>query len=194
MSRRRLDRPATWADLEQVPEGLIGEIIAGELIVTPRPNLPHTAAAADLQGELYGPFRRGVGGPGGWLILPEPRIQFVEDVRVPDLGGWKKERWTDPPRQGGPIKVSPDWICEVISPSTEAEDRTRKMRLYARHEVRHYWLLNPYVRTLEAYRLEAGRWVLIGSHTGPERVRVEPFDAIELDLALFWEESPPIAE
>ncbi len=194
MARRRLDRPATWADLESVPEGFIGEIVAGELVTSPRPNLPHAYAAGVLHGEVYGPFLRGLGGPGGWVIIIEPRLAFVEDIRVPDLAAWRKERWTNPPRQGGPITAIPDWICEVLSRSTESEDRTTKMRLYARFGVKHLWLLNPYARTLEGYRLENERWTLVSSHTGAERVRVEPFDAIELDLSLFWKESPPLIE
>lgn len=191
MSRRRkatpvpLGRPAEWNDLEQVPENAIGEIINGELVVSPRPGLPHTRATSDLGGLLGGPFRFGNGGPGGWILLDEPRIRFGRDIRVPDLAGWRRERWMDLP-QKGPIPLSPDWICEVLSRSTEAEDRTSKRDLYARHRVGHLWLLDPGARTLEVHRLAETNWLLGSSHAADARVRAEPFDAVELDLSQLW--------
>ncbi|MBI5482655.1 MAG: Uma2 family endonuclease [Deltaproteobacteria bacterium] len=183
-----LGRPATWEDLERVPAGMIGEVIHGELVMKPRPAMPHASASSILGVLLGGPFRLGVGGPGGWVILDEPYIRFGEDVREPDLAGWRRERWVGIPRRG-PIPVMPDWICEVLSCSTEAEDRTVKMPLYARAKVGHLWLLDPDPATLEVYRLEAQGWLLVSSHARPGPVRAEPFDAVELDLTPLWEDA-----
>lgn len=176
-------RPATWDDLDQVPEGYIGEIVGGEIVVAPRPNEPHAHATSDLGVLLGGPFRLGIGGPGGWVFRDEPRIRFGEDIRVPDLAGWQAARWGTPPRKG-PLTVTPDWICEVLSPSTAADDRTVKLPLYARAAVRHVWLIDPDARTLEVLRLEGSSWLLAATFGGDARVRAEPFDAVELDLSL----------
>lgn len=168
-----------------MPEDLIGEIIAGDLVTTPRPNAPHMEVTSNLGVALGGPFRMGVNGPGGWVIFDEPRILFGEDIRVPDLGGWRKERWKGIPRTG-PIPVLPDWICEVLSRSTETEDRTTKMALYAQAGIPYVWLITPESRVLEVYRLAGREWVLAATHADDERVRAAPFDAVELDLSLLW--------
>jgi Uma2 family endonuclease len=185
LNGRERGRPATWDDLDEVPEGYVGELVAGEIVVTPRPNTPHAVAASDLHVMLGAAFRLGIGGPGGWIILEESRIRFGEDIRVPDLAGWRKERWGAPPRKG-PLQVAPDWICEVLSSSTGIEDRTVKLPLYARAKVQHVWLLDPEARTLEVFRLEASGWMLVATHGGDARIRAEPFDAVELDLSVLW--------
>lgn len=187
-------RPATWDDLLDVPEGYIGEIIAGELIMTPRPAPPHIKAASELGGLLVGSFRFGMGGPGGWVILDEPRIAFGEDIRVPDLAGWRQERYAAP--EQGPYTVIPDWIGEVLSPSTARSDRGEKLDLYLACGVRHVWLIEPRARTIEVFRAHEQGWLRVKVFTRPEKVRAEPFDAIELDLALLWgepAEPPPAA-
>ena len=184
-ARIPLDHPATWDDLLAVPEDAIGEIINGELIVSPRPGLPHTRSASGLGVLVGGPFGFGIGGPGGWVIFDEPRLKLGAEIRVPDLTGWRRERWMDLPRKG-PIPLIPDWICEVLSPRTEQEDRTTKRDLYAQHKVRHLWLLDPEARTLEVYRLEERGWLLVSSHAGDVSVRAEPFDAVAIDLSLLW--------
>lgn len=185
LGRRDPHRPATWDDLEQVPEDQIGEIVGGEIVVTPRPNEPHAWAASDLGILLGAPFRLGLGGPGGWIFHHEPRIRFSGDIRVPDLAGWRSVRWVNPARHG-PLTLIPDWLCEVLSRTTAIEDKTVKLPLYALAGVRHLWLVDPDDRTLEVYRLEAGRWSLIAVHAGDAKVRAEPFDAIELDLSHLW--------
>lgn len=181
VTRRRDGRSATWEDLDALPESVVGEIVEGEIVATPRPDWPHADSASRIAILLGGAFYLG-NVPGGWVILFEPRVRFGDDIRVPDLAGWRKERWVGVPRRG-PIPVAPDWICEILSPSTERTDRTTKLAVYAAARVGHVWLVNPETRTLEAYRLEPQGWLLVGSHAGTERVRVEPFGAIELDLA-----------
>jgi Uma2 family endonuclease len=121
------------------------------------------------------------------VILDEPRIRFGADIRVPDLGGWRRERWVNPPRQG-PIPIIPDWICEVLSRSTETEDRTTKLSLCGAHGVKNVWLLNPIARTLEIFRLESQGWFRAAAYAKDQMVRAEPFDAVELNLALLWPE------
>jgi Uma2 family endonuclease len=135
--------------------------------------------------DLGGPFDRGRGGPGGWWILDEPELHPDCDVLVPDLAGWCRERLTRLPDEAF-FSLAPDWICEVVSASTSAIDRVKKLRVYARESVRHAWLIDPLARTLEVFRLEDGRWTLMTAASGAEVLRVEPFDAIEFDLALLW--------
>lgn len=186
---RRQDRRKSfdelWEDLLQVPEGFIGEIVDGRIIETQRPGSGHSMAASDLGALLVNAFRFGIGGPGGWRILDEPGIRFGDDMRIPDLAGWRLDRFALP-AGNGPFTVAPDWIGEVLSPSTARTDRTDKLPLYARHEVRHVWLLDAAIQTLEVLRLEQGRWVLVATHGGDARVRAEPFEAVELDLSMVW--------
>jgi Uma2 family endonuclease len=182
-----LRRKATSADLEQLPPDVVGEIIDGKLYVGPRPAFPHAEAASLLGAELIGPFHRGRGGPGGWRIVHEPNLRMDEDVLVPDLAGWRRERLPEPPRTG-PVTLAPDWVCEVLSPSTAAHDRSLKLPVYAHEGVRHVWLVDPQLHTLEVFRLEGSRYTLLVTHVGSARVRAEPFEAIELELGALWGE------
>jgi Uma2 family endonuclease len=187
-------RPATYADLEAVPPHQVAEIIENTLYAFPRPAPQHTQASSILGAELTGPFSRGRGGPGGWRILDEPELHLGEDVLVPDLAGWRLERMPKLPATAY-FTLAPDWICEVLSPSTAGIDRIKKMPIYAREGVKHVWLVDPDGRTLEVFKLGADhRWIVIGLHGDKEKVRAAPFDAIELDLAVLWEDpTPPVA-
>ncbi len=178
-------RRATYADLCEVPDHKVAEILDGELIVTPRPAVRHASASSGLGGHIWGPFQGGRGGPGGWWLLDEPELHLADDILVPDLAGWRRERLPALPDIAF-MTMAPDWACEVISPSTERMDRSRKTRIYAREGVAHLWLLDPLVRTLEVLRLEGGRWVLLGTHTDADVVRAEPFQAIEIELISLW--------
>ncbi len=178
-------RRATYDDLLAVPAHLVAEILDGELVTQPRPASPHTRAASRLGAELDGPFDRGKGGPGGWLLLDEPELHLGGDIVVPDLAGWRRERMPEMP-DAAAFDLAPDWICEVLSPGTAATDRAVKMPIYARERVAHLWLVDPLVRTLEASRLENGRWVLLGAWRDDARVRAEPFETFELELAGLW--------
>jgi hypothetical protein len=180
-------RPATYDDLLQVPAHKVAEIVDGDLHVSPRPASRHALASSGLGSALWPPFHEGRGGPGGWWILFEPELHLGMDVLVPDLAGWRRERMPEFPDTPA-FTLAPDWVCEVVSPSTERLDRDRKMPAYARENVAHLWLVNPQVRTLEVYRLADGRWVLLATHEGGARVRAEPFDATELGLGPLWGE------
>lgn len=192
METSHVHRPPTIADLDDLPEDMVGEIIDGELIVHPRPDPPHVWAASELGAILIPPFRRGIDGPGGWIILDEPRIQLDPQILVPDLAGWRKERYEAPRK--GPFQVPPDWICEILSPSTGRDDRARKLPIYARSGVQHAWLLDPLQRSLEVFRRQDDAWLLVVTHVESEKVRAEPFEAVEIDLALIWGEAPAAAE
>lgn len=181
-----LGRPATWEDLLDLPHEVIGEIVGGEIVVSPRPAMPHQWAASRLGVLLGGPFDVGINGPGGWIILDEPYLRFGEDIRAPDLAGWRAERWTNVARRG-PINLIPDWICEILSPSTETEDRTAKRDLYAHARVNHLWLIDPDTRTLEVHRLTPDGWLLVATCAEDQKVRAGPFEAVALDLAMLWE-------
>lgn len=178
---------ATYADLEALPTNMVGELIAGELYASPRLAAPHAVAASRLGGELIGPFDRGRGGPGGWILLYEPELHLGEDVLVPDFCGWRRERMPKPPRTAA-FTLAPDWLCEVLSPSMRALERAVKLPVYAREGVRHVWLIDPEARTLEVLRLEGERYTLLVTHSGPVHVRAEPFEALELELSFLWGE------
>lgn len=180
-------RPAaTYADLCQVPAHKVGELLDGELVVHPRPAGPHTAAASALGEELGPPFKRGRGGPGGWLIFDEPELHLGADVLVPDLAGWHRQRLPEVPRDLLYFEISPDWACEVLSPSTRGFDRVRKLPKYAAASVGHVWLVDPLDCTLEVLQLREGQYVNAAAFQGDLVVRAAPFDAIELDLAILW--------
>jgi Uma2 family endonuclease len=168
-----------------VPEHLVAEILDGELHTHPRPAPRHALAFSNLTGALIEPFGKGRGGPGGWWIIGEPEVHLGAQVLVPDLAGWRRERMPSVPETPW-FDLAPDWACEILSPSTARTDRVLKMRIYAEHGVAHLWLLDPDLRTLEAYGLESGRWVLLGSHAGEETVKVQPFESLPLSLSELW--------
>jgi Uma2 family endonuclease len=179
-------RPATYDDLIEVPDHLVAEIIDGELHTTPRPAPRHADASSGLGGALRGPFDRGRGGPGGWRILDEPELHLGHDVLVPDLAGWRRERLPALPDEAY-FTLPPDWVCEVLSSSTMALDRTRKLAVYAREQVPFAWLVDPTAYTIEVLQLDAGRWVIVTACAGSGAVSLPPFDALPLDLTLLWE-------
>jgi len=180
-------RRATYDDVLAAPPHLVCEVIDGVLYTNPRPAARHAGAASVLGEELGPPFRRGRGGPGGWLILDEPELHLGPDpdVLVPDLGGWRRDRMTELPDVAF-FTLAPDWVCEVLSPSTEAVDRAEKLPVYAREGVGHVWLVDPKTRTLEVFRREGSAYLLLKTWRDDAKVRAEPFDAVELLLSLLW--------
>jgi Uma2 family endonuclease len=192
MARVRIPdgRPATMADLEALPGHVKGEIIDGVLYTSPRPRFLHADVEGMLANELIGPFRRGRGGPGGWWILPEPGIEVPGSPEFsPDLAGWRRERMPAPPADRA-IAVVPDWVCEILSPSTRAFDQRIKRPFYARIGVAYLWFVDLEARTLAVSKLVDGKWLELGVHGEDDRVRAEPFDAIEIALGDWW---PPAA-
>jgi Uma2 family endonuclease len=181
------DRPATYEDLVKLPDHLVAEIVDGELHASPRPAFAHVRAGSSLGVVIGGPYDHGHGGPGGWWILDELELHLGTDVLVPDLAGWRKTRMPHRPETAY-VSLAPDWVCEILSPSTAVVDRARKLAIYAREAVAHAWLIDPALQTLEVLRLEGGRWLILGTHAGNDVVRVEPFGEIDLELRLLWSE------
>jgi len=179
-------RKVTYEDLETVPPNCVGEIVDDELYVSPRPAMPHGRAASRLGMLLGSPFDLGERGPGGWLIVDEPELHLGNDALVPDLAGWRRERMLEMPHTAA-VTLAPDWVCEVLSPSTAVLDREKKMKAYAREGVSHLWLVDPLQQSLEAYRLEGRRWNQQGQWSGGVTVRAEPFEVLPLKLATLWE-------
>ena len=176
---------ATYQDVLDAPPNRVAEIVDGALYTNPRPAAPHALAGSLLGGQLTGPFHRGRGGPGGWWIIDEPELHLSDDILVPDIAGWRKNRMPSYPETAY-FTVAPDWVCEILSPSTRKLDLEVKRPVYARKRVRHLWLVDPSDRRLEAFKLEAGAWSKIASATGKDTVRVPPFDAVSLNLADLW--------
>jgi Uma2 family endonuclease len=178
---------ATYDDLRNLPENVVGEILDGELVVSPRPASPHGHAAFEIAGSLHGPFRRGGDrGPGGWWFIVEPELHLHGDVVVPDIAGWRRERMPNMPRVAA-FELAPDWVCETLSRSTARHDRGKKTKIYAREGVRHYWIVDPLNHALEVKRLEGAGYV-DAAIFGEEDIliRAEPFDAVELDISQWW--------
>ncbi|KOX45129.1 hypothetical protein ADL19_23840 [Streptomyces purpurogeneiscleroticus] len=174
-------RQATYADLEAVPAHLVAEIIDGVLETHPRPRPRHAMAASDLSTLLGTPFRYGRGGPGGWIFMIEPELHLGAHVVVPDLAAWRRERVpTD--LEAAHIEIAPDWVCEILSPSTVRLDRGRKRRIYAEAKIGHLWLLDPAAGVLEGFALADGRWVLLATVQRGEAVALPPFDAVPFPL------------
>lgn len=178
-------RKATYADLQGLPEGTTGEIIAGELYVSPRPAYRHASTATNAAWALAPAGRRGGGAPGGWIILLEPELHLGEDVLVPDMAGWRRTRMPEVPDVTA-TDLPPDWICEILSPRTARFDRIKKMDAYRRHHVEWAWLVDPIAESVEVYTLSSGRWMVEGTFGGDDHVRMPPFEQIEIDLSEWW--------
>jgi len=180
-----LAKPATYEDIIDLPEHLVGEIINGRLVTHPRPAPRHARSYSALGAALFDPYDRGRGGPGGWWILDEPELHLGGHVLVPDLAGWRRERMPRLPETAW-FELAPDWVCEILSPGTARVDRAEKLPIYAGLQVAHAWLVDPDLQLLEAYQNAGGRWLLLGAWQEDARAAIPPFDAIELELALLW--------
>ncbi|MCE9670640.1 Uma2 family endonuclease [Myxococcus stipitatus] len=184
--KRELEGVATLADIEALPEGVVGEIIDGTLYAHARPGGGHVYFGLRLFGELDAPFQLGNPGPGGWWLMVEPGIQVPGSPEfVPDLAGWRRSRVpTLPERQW---TTPPDWVCEILSPSTRAYDRRIKRPFYARIGVQHLWFIDLEERTLSIHQQSAGRWLELGIYgEGDTLIRAAPFEDIELRLGWLW--------
>ncbi len=179
------ERLARYEDLFDLPENMVGEIIDGQLHTHPRPAPGHARASSGLGSDLGQPFDRGRGGPGGWWILDEPELHLGADIFVPDLAGWHRERMPALPSTAW-FEMAPDWVCEVLSPATARTDRALKLPRYAAAGVAHCWLIDPDIRTLEAYANQDGHWLLLGTWAGDDQAAIDPFAAVTLDLAGLW--------
>ncbi len=179
-------RRATYEDVRNAPPHQVAELIDGQLHLHPRPAARHARSTTRIITQIGGPFDQGMGGPGGWIILIEPELHLGNDVLVPDVAGWRRSTMAELPDVAH-FTQPPDWIAEVLSPSTQRTDRTLKVPLYRAQGVSHVWLVEPMAQTLEVLRLHADGYLLVGSFVGDAPARIEPFDAIEFDLAALWQ-------
>jgi Uma2 family endonuclease len=184
-------KPATYADLEAVPEHLVAEIIDGALVTHPRPAPRHSLTFIALTDQLTGPFQFDEDGPGGWVFLAEPELLLGGNIVVPDLAAWRSERMPSTP-DTATISVPPNWVCEILSASTETRDRTVKMRVYAEARIPHLWLIDPRQQILQAFELREGHWTVLGGWSAQDVVRAPPFDAIAFPVAKLWPLDRPL--
>jgi Putative restriction endonuclease len=178
-------RTATYADLAALPAHTVGEIVFGVLHAQPRPAPRHAIAANAVGSTVTGPFQMGHDGPGGWLFMVEPELHLGPHIVVPDIAGWRRERLTPFPETAF-IETPPDWLCEVLSPSTQALDRTEKLSVYATAGVDHCWYVDPLARTLEVFALTAGKWLLAATFRDADPVTAPPFEAHTFPLDNLW--------
>lgn len=185
---------ATYADLVALPEDVKAEVLGGELVTQPSPTFGHQRAQVRIGRYLGNFFDDDDQGPGDWYIVPDIDVRFTaHDIVRPDLAGWRRHRLVGD-QQRLPIEVIPDWVCEVLSPSSTKRDRLHKFQLYARHGVPHYWLVDPVARLLEAYALDGGHWKSIGVYDETARARIAPFEAVELPVGRLFPSEPPATE
>jgi len=172
-----------YETLATLHESYTGEIIDGQLHATPRPAPRHAVAASGLLANVHRPFHRGRDGPGGWWIVVEPEVHFIpqRELSVPDIAGWRRERMPTLP-DGAFFELTPDWVCEIASPSTARYDRTAKLPLYERYGVPFVWLIDPIERWLEVHVLDGERYTCSGRIVGDEPIRQPPFEAVAIEV------------
>ena len=178
-------RRATYQDVLDAPPYKVAEVVDGILHIFDRPASRHTLASSGLGIFIGGPFHYGRGGPGGWWIVDEPQLHLGEDIVVPDLAGWRRERMPVFP-DAAFFTLAPDWVCEVLSPSTRKLDLGGKSAVYARAGVSHIWFVDPITRSLEARELRGTKWVEIATLHDDATVSLPPFEAISFSLADLW--------
>lgn len=186
LGRIDLGRIATYQDVLDAPESVVAELIAGQLYVQSRPRVRHGLAQVALGTVLGAEFQDGLGRQGGWRLLPEPELHIDDDVLVPDLAGWRIERF---PRDHGDavgVKVAPDWVCEILSPSTMRKDRMLKIPRYAKAGVSWAWVVDPEAELLEVFRRDGEHWVLVATAGDEAELTLPPFETLDLPLARIW--------
>lgn len=181
----RIKAGAVYQDVIAAPDDRIAEIVEGYLYLSPRPAIRHSHVLSVLGADLSEAFHRGRRGPGGWWILIEPELHLDADVLVPDIVGWRRERVPELPDAAG-MTIVPDWVCEILSPSTERFDRLAKLPRYAAAGVPSLWLVDPPNRRLEVYRRVELEWVLLEQYTGSTTVSAPPFEAAPIELGAVW--------
>jgi Uma2 family endonuclease len=178
-------RHATYEDLLRLAEEPFAEIVDGNLYTSPKPPIPRAVAAVALASVLANTYQVGGNAAGDWWLLFEPELQLADDILVPDLAGWRRQRLAQPPETVA-LDLVPDWVCEIVSPETQDLDRSHKLPAYARHGISSIWMVDPQAQSLEVLQAAAGGFVLAGRFTGEDLARAQPFDAVEIDLRWLW--------
>lgn len=176
---------AFYSDLVDAPPDRIAELVGSALYLSPRPSPKHANAATVLGADLHDAFDRGRRGPGGWRVLFEPELHVGNDVLIPDLAAWRRERLPELGDANG-IDVVPDWVCEIVSRSTERFDRTEKLPRYATAGVGYAWLVDPVTRCVEVLSRAGDSWRVVETHSGDTLVCAPPFEAVTIELAALW--------
>ena len=178
-------RRATYQDVLDAPPDKVAEVVDGALYIFNRPAPPHARSSSVLGGIINPAFDLGRGGPGGWWILDEPELHLGDDIVVPDIAGWRRERMPVFPDTAY-FTLAPDWVCEVLSPSTRKLDLGGKSAVYARAGVGYIWFVDPIARSLEANMLRGGEWVESAMLYDDATVSLPPFEAISFNLGDLW--------
>jgi Uma2 family endonuclease len=127
--------------------------------------------------------------PGGWWFATEVEVYFDRaNTFRPDVVGWRRDRVPERPR-GTPIHTRPDWICEILS-TNRSNDLVRKKRTYHRHQVPHGWILDPREASLSVHRWSADGDLEVLTAERGERLRAEPFEALEIDVGVLLGDEP----
>ncbi|MEL6368276.1 MAG: Uma2 family endonuclease [Pseudomonadota bacterium] len=176
---------ATYQDVLDAPRNMVAELVGGRLHLQPRPASRHARASSVLGGKIGGPFDFDPAGPGGWWILDEPELHLGDDVLVPDIAGWRRERMPELPDVAA-FTLAPDWICEVLSPSTRQFDLTEKRAVYAREGLANLWLVDPSARTFEVFAAHENGWSLMAALKDDDEVCQPPFEATTFNLSALW--------
>jgi Uma2 family endonuclease len=180
-----IKRNATYDDLVALPDDRIAEIVSGDLYSSPRPRVRHARVLSAIGAKLFAAFDDGVRGAEGWWVLDEPELHLANDVLVPDIAAWRRERLPVLPDTSA-IELAPDWVCEILSPATAGLDREQKLPSYARHCVRWLWLIDPSQQRVEVHEQSGGRWTLLEGSQAGEVLAAEPFSLLSIDLASVW--------
>lgn len=175
-------KKATVQDLLARPEGRF-ELIAGEIVPREAARFEHSDAQAGIATLTRSAFQRKPGGPaGGWWIATEAEVAYTDsDCYVHDLAGWRRDRVPEKP-SGRPVSTSPDWVCEILSPGNWRNDTVVKFEACFRAKVGHYWIVDLDHRVLTVYRWHPEGWLRLAAVEPGQRVRIEPFEAVELDV------------
>jgi Uma2 family endonuclease len=174
---------ATYADLYTIPETWVGEIIHGDLYAFPRPRTIHSRALTRLMAAL-GPNDDDES-PDGWIILHDVEIWFGKNLLVPDVCGWRRSRMPELP-DVSVMKLAPDWVCEGLSPSTARLDKGPKREIYAKAGVRHIWLADPALKTIDVFELTGKTYNFLRAAGGDEKAKLAPFPQ-PIDLSRLWQ-------
>lgn len=182
MASVNVRRQATWEDVLAAPPNMVAELIDGSLSLHPRPAVRHVRIHRRVLRTLQGPDEDDV---AGWVVLHEVELHLGRPsprslVLVPDLSGWRSERY-DVAEDAAAIEVVPDWVCEILSPGTHRHDRLVKMDIYARLGVGWAWLVDPAERTLEVFALRDDLWARVQVGGPEDRLTLQPF-GVEVDL------------
>lgn len=190
------ERLATYADLLSLDDDVRAEILGGQIVTSPAPLPRHSKSQGALRSFVGRPYDDddGHGGPGGWWIFVEVDVELgPHDVVRPDLSGWRRERLPDPSNER-PIRMAPDWVCEVLSPSTLAVDRNQKRALYHRHGIGHYWIVDPEARLVEVFSHADAGWTLVGTYGDDETVAMPPFVEVEVPIGRLFLPKPDVSD